>query len=33
MPLLQTFVTSTNRPTERNAFGIKDGPSGLEPRE
>lgn len=27
-----TFVTSTSRPTERNAFGIKDGPSGLEPQ-
>ncbi|XP_063842898.1 epsin-2-like isoform X11 [Scylla paramamosain] len=27
-----TFVTSTSRPSERNAFGIKDGPSGLEPQ-
>uniref|UniRef100_A0A0N7ZC24 ENTH domain-containing protein n=1 Tax=Scylla olivacea TaxID=85551 RepID=A0A0N7ZC24_SCYOL len=25
-----TFVTSTSRPSERNAFGIKDGPSELE---
>ncbi|XP_063842903.1 epsin-2-like isoform X14 [Scylla paramamosain] len=28
----KTFVTSTSRPSERNAFGIKDGPSGLEPQ-
>ncbi|XP_050686530.1 epsin-2-like isoform X20 [Eriocheir sinensis] len=27
-----TYVTSTNRPSERNSFGIKDGPSGLEPQ-
>lgn len=27
-----TYVTSSSRPAERNAFGIKDGPSGLEPQ-
>nr|XP_053655294.1 epsin-1-like isoform X4 [Cherax quadricarinatus] len=28
----KTYVTSSSRPAERNAFGIKDGPSGLEPQ-
>ncbi|KAG0716365.1 Epsin-2 [Chionoecetes opilio] len=28
----KTYVTSTSRPSERNSFGIKDGPSGLEPQ-
>nr|XP_045612271.1 epsin-1-like isoform X3 [Procambarus clarkii] len=27
-----TYVTSSSRPAERNAYGIKDGPSGLEPQ-
>lgn len=27
-----TYVTSSSRPSERNSFGIKDGPSGLEPQ-
>ncbi|XP_042866723.1 epsin-2-like isoform X24 [Penaeus japonicus] len=27
-----TYVTSTSRPNERNAYGVQDGPSGLEPQ-
>ncbi|KAK4301804.1 hypothetical protein Pmani_026071 [Petrolisthes manimaculis] len=27
-----TYVTSNSRPNERNAYGVKEGPSGLEPQ-
>lgn len=27
-----TYVTSSSRPNERNAYGVQDGPSGLEPQ-